>query len=76
MTIPKRQILSFVFTVSCLKDNIGNFNSWKHDRNLKCKCLEGRHFQFLHFKFKMMKHGYKKNFWNDDIRNSNVLSYM
>ena len=60
MSIPKRQILSFVFTVLCLKDNIGNLNSWKHDRNLKCKCLEGRHFQFLHGKFKMMKHDYKK----------------
>ena len=60
MTIPKRRILSFVFSVLRLKDDIGNFNSWKHDRNLKCKCLEGRHFQFLHGKFKMMKHDYKK----------------
>ena len=60
MTIPKRRILSFVFTVLCLKDDIGNFNSGKHDRKLKCKCLEGRHFKFLHGKFEMMKHDYKK----------------
>ena len=60
MTILKRWILSFVFTVLCLKDDIGNFNSWKNDRNLKCKCLEGRHFQFLHGKFEMMKHDHKK----------------
>ena len=60
MTIPKRRILSFVFTVLCLKDDIGNFNSWKHDRNLTCKCLEGRYFQCLHGKFEMMKHDDKK----------------
>ena len=60
MTIPKRWILSFVFTVLCLKDDIGNFNPWKHGRNLKCKCLDGRHFQFLHRKFEMMKNDYKK----------------
>ena len=60
MTIPKRQVLSFVFTVLCLKDDFGNFNSWKHDRNLKCKCLDRHHFQFLRGKFEMIKHDYTK----------------
>ena len=60
MTIPKRPILSFVFTVLCLKDDIGNFNSWKQERNLKCKCLDRRHFQFLHRNIEMMKNDYKK----------------